>query len=245
MMEGWTLLSALATQTMRIRIGLHVTNILFRNPVLLAKQVVTVDHVSNGRLELALGSGNAAPSYAIAGIAAGTVTERVDRLAEVTEIVDKLLRNEVTTYEGRYYQVKDALMRPSPVQRPRPPLTMAAHRSSALKIAAAYADTWDSFGGFNLAPQESIRLTRERNQKLDEYCVTLGRDPHRIARSFFAGLTLDTPLASLDAFKDFVGRYRDIGISDFNFRWSQAKELAVFEQIASEGIPSLRKSITI
>jgi alkanesulfonate monooxygenase SsuD/methylene tetrahydromethanopterin reductase-like flavin-dependent oxidoreductase (luciferase family) len=244
MMEGWTLLSALATQTTRIRIGLHVTNILFRNPVLLAKQVVTVDHISNGRLELALGSGNAAPSYAIAGIAAGTVTERVDRLAEVTEIVDRLLRNDVTTYEGRYYQVKEAMMRPPPVQKPRPPLTIAAHRKSAMKIAAAFADTWDSFGGFGLTSSECLPLTRERSQRLDDCCVSVGRDPSTIARSFFAGLVVDSPWSSVQAFRDLVGRYREIRVSEFNFRWPQGKDLAVFERVAHEVIPSLRTSVS-
>jgi len=244
LMEGWTLLSALATQTTRIRIGLHVTNILFRNPVLLAKQVVTVDHISNGRLELALGSGNAAPSYAIAGIAAGTVTERVDRLAEVTEIVDRLLRNDVTTYEGRYYQIKDAMMRPPPVQKPRPPLTIAAHRTSAMKIAAAFADTWDSFGGFGLSSNECLGLTRERSRRLDECCLSVGRDPSTLARSFFAGLIVDSPWLSVEAFKDLIGRYREIGISEFNFRWPQGKDLAVFERVAHEVIPSLRTSVT-
>jgi alkanesulfonate monooxygenase SsuD/methylene tetrahydromethanopterin reductase-like flavin-dependent oxidoreductase (luciferase family) len=243
LMESWTALAGLATQTTRIRIGVHVTNILFRNPVLLTKQVVTVDHISNGRLELALGSGNAAPSYAMAGISAGTVRERIDRLAEAAELIDRLLRNDVTTYEGRYYQARDALMRPSSLQKPRPPLTIAAHRSSALKIAAACADTWGTFGGFGLAAEEAIRLTRERNQRLDEYCATLGRDPRRLARAFLAGFTLDTPWASVEAFRDFVGRYREVGISDFIFRWPQANQLAVLEHVAREVIPSLRKSV--
>ena len=241
MLESWTVLAALATQTQRIRFGVHVTNILFRNPVLLAKQIVTIDHVSNGRLELALGSGNAAPSYGVAGIDAGTITERIERLAEVAEIIDRLLRNDVTTYEGRYYRIKDAVMRPAPVQKPRPPLTIAAHRSSALRVAAAHADTWDSFGGLGVSAEEALRLTRERSQKLDEVCVAQGRDPRHIARSFYSGLTLDNPWSSLDAFSDFVGRYREFGISEFNFRWPSANHLAVFEQVARELIPGLRR----
>lgn len=242
--ESWTVLSALATQTSRIRIGVNVTNILFRNPVLLAKQIVTVDHISNGRLKLALGSGNAAPSYGMAGIDAGTVTERIDRLAEATELIDRLLRNDVTTYEGRYYQIKDAMMRPPPVQKPRPPLTIAAHRMSAMKIAAALADTWDSFGGFGLSSNECLRLTRERSQRLDECCVSVGRDPSTLARSFFAGLIVDSPWLSVEAFKDLIGRYREVGISEFNFRWPQGKDLAVFERVAHEVIPSLRTSVS-
>jgi len=244
LLESWTVLSALATQTSRIRIGVYVTNILFRNPVLLAKQIVTVDQISNGRLELALGSGNSAASYGMAGIDAGTVTERIDRLAEATELIDRLLRNDVTTYEGRYYQIKDAMMRPPPVQKPRPPLTIAAHRMSAMKIVAAFADTWDSFGGFGLSSNECLRLTRERSQRLDDCCVSVGRDPSTLARSFFAGLIVDSPWLSVEAFKDLIGRYREIGISKFNFRWPQGKDLAVFERVAHEVIPSLRTSVS-
>ena len=242
MMDSWTAIAALATQTERIRFGVHVTNVLFRNPILLTKQIVTVDHISNGRLELAFGSGNAAPSYGVAGIDAGTITERIARLSEVTELIDGLLRSDATTYEGRYYRVKDAVMYPAPVQTPRPPLAVAAHRAGALKVAAAYADTWDSFGGFGIPSEESLRLTRERSEKLDEFITSIGRDPRRIARSFFAGLTKDDLWSSKDAFCDFIGRYREIGITEFNFMWPRADQLGVFEQVASDVIPNLRAS---
>ena len=199
-----------------------------------------MDHISNGRLDVALGSGNAAPSYVVAGITAGTVSERVERLAEVTEIVDKLLRNEATTYEGCYYQVKDADLRPAPVQRPRPPITIAAHRARALKIAAAFADTWDSFGGIGLTSSECLAVTLKRSWQLDECCVSAGRDPSTLTRSFFAGLLVDSPWASVEAFRDLIGRYREIGISEFNFRWPPANQMDIFERIAREVIPSLR-----
>jgi len=239
-LESWTLLAALATQTDQSRLGVLTTNVLFRNPVLLVKQVVTVDHVSNGRLELALGSGNAAPSYPMAGIAAGTVADRVGRLQEVVEIVDRLFREDVTTYQGRYYQIQEVQLRPKPVQHPRPPLTVGAHRSATLKVAAAYADKWNSFGGFGVSPRDALEATRRRSEQLDQYCAALGRDPHTITRSFVAGFTRDPLWSSMDAFEDFIGRYREIGISEFLFRWPQDDQLSMFERVACERLPALR-----
>src|SRR5437870_3827633 len=97
-LEAWTLLAGLAARTERIRIGTMVTNVVLRNPVLLLTEAVTVDHISAGRLELALGSGNAAASYAAAGIDAGDAAERERRFAEAVEIADQLLRGEAVTY---------------------------------------------------------------------------------------------------------------------------------------------------
>lgn len=141
--EAWTLLSAIATQTSKIRIGTLVTPFAWRNPAFLARQALTVDHISNGRLELGLGSGvRSDRSYEMTGIPNWGPRERVARLREYVEIVDRLLSNKVTNYEGRYYKIKEAEMSPRPVQKPRPPITIAAEGPGMLKLAARYADTW-------------------------------------------------------------------------------------------------------
>jgi alkanesulfonate monooxygenase SsuD/methylene tetrahydromethanopterin reductase-like flavin-dependent oxidoreductase (luciferase family) len=134
-LEAWTALAGLATHTRRVRLGTLTTNVLFRNPVLLAKQAATVDLLSNGRLELGLGSGNAAPSYGMAGIEPGTASERIDRLRESVVIVDQLLRGEIVSFQGRYYQTTAAALRPRAVQQPRPPIVLGAHRPASLKLA--------------------------------------------------------------------------------------------------------------
>lgn len=126
--EAWTLLAGLATQTTRIRIGTLITAMPFRNPAFLARQALTVDHLSQGRLELGLGtgaSGEIDPSYAMTGIDDWAPPERVARFREVVEIVDQLLRNEVSTYQGRYYQLKDIPGRFRSRVRPSPLLLMA------------------------------------------------------------------------------------------------------------------------
>jgi len=115
--ELWTVLAATAVETTSIRLGTYVTQIPFRNPALVARQALAVDHISNGRLELGLGTGILAdPACEIMGIPNWGNKERVARFKEYVEVVDQLLSNEVTTYKGRYYEIKGAVMNPRPVQ---------------------------------------------------------------------------------------------------------------------------------
>ena len=114
-----------------------------RNPAFLAREALTVDHVSNGRLEIGLRpgvAGGADPSYAMAGVEDRTPRERVARLREAVEVVDQLLTEGVPTFEELFYQSKDAVMLPRPVQEPRPPMAIAANGPEMLKIAATWAD---------------------------------------------------------------------------------------------------------
>src|SRR5689334_23280840 len=136
--EGWTLLAALAARTERIRIGVLVSSNTFRHPALLAQQAVTLDHVSNGRLDVGLGAGWFVLEHERFGIDFPPPAERVRRFREAVQIVDSLLRDEATSFEGRYYRLRDASVRPRPVQRPRPPLTLGAHRTRMLRICAEY-----------------------------------------------------------------------------------------------------------
>lgn len=242
--DGWSLLAGLATQTSRIRIGTLVTNIIFRNPTLLAKQALTVDHISNGRLELGIGAGVFPSDHAGAGVEPWSAGERVERFREVVEIVDGLLRRTTDSYEGRYYRTEGIAMAPGPIQQPRPPLTLAAHGPKMLKIAARYADTWNSWGGFGVSDAAAFfEETRKRNLILDECCAELGREPSDIKRSILVYRPLD-PWASSEAFHDLVGRYREIGISEFIFYWPREGEpVGQFELISSETLPMMQASM--
>jgi len=256
--EGWTLLAALAAQTASIRIGTLVTNIIYRNPALLARQALTVDHISQGRLELGIGATSARDvSHRMTGVEVWDTGERVGRFRETIEIVDQMLRNEVTTYQGRYYQIDQAEMHPAPIQQPCPPLTIAAHGPVTLKIAATYGDSWNTLVGGDLSAQEAIEITRQRNDMLNEYAIEVGRDPKTITRSLGVGWTPDTPFASLDSFYEFVGRYREAGINEFVFGyWTRDEEMpeahhlphitddGMLERIATEAIPSIMKELT-
>jgi alkanesulfonate monooxygenase SsuD/methylene tetrahydromethanopterin reductase-like flavin-dependent oxidoreductase (luciferase family) len=218
--DAWTMLAALAARTTKIRLGAMVTNIIYRNPSVFAKQVLTIDHISSGRVSVAIGATSERdPSHAMTGVPVWETPERTRRFREFIEIVDQMLRNPTTTYQGQYYQIKDAAMSPSPIQQPRPELTVAAAGSTTLRIAAGYADTWNSFGKFNATPEDGLAVTRARSQMLDEYCAKIGRDPQTIRRSILSGVTTDKPFASVQAFHDYVGSYQEIGISEFVFYW--------------------------
>ena len=233
-LEGWTLLAALAARTSTIRIGVLVTSNTFRHPALLAKQAATVDHISNGRLELGLGAGWFVPEHEHFGIPFPEPAELVGRFRESVQLVDLLLRQDQTTFVGQYYQVNEAPFRPAPIQKPRPPLTLGAHRTKMLQIVAEYADRWSSHG--------SVDEMRERNAILDDHCAAIGREPAEIIRSLYgwAALMPADPWESLDAFHEVIGQYRDAGINEFIIDAPGPEGFAIMERIAIEALPALR-----
>jgi len=232
--EGWTLLAALAAQTSRIRIGVLVSCNTFRHPALLAKEAVTVDHVSNGRLELGIGAGWYVPEHQAFGLDFPDTAELVGRFREAVEIVDLLMRQDVTSYSGTYYQLKDAPFRPGPIQKPRPPLTLGAHGPKMLRIVAEYADRWNSHG-----PVDEIA---KRNTILDQHCAAIGRDPKSIIRSLYGWATLlpTDPWQSVDAFEQVIGSYREAGINEFIIDAPGEEQLSVLERVAVNALPRLR-----
>jgi alkanesulfonate monooxygenase SsuD/methylene tetrahydromethanopterin reductase-like flavin-dependent oxidoreductase (luciferase family) len=247
--ELWTLLAAIAMETTRIRLGSYVTQIPFRNPALLARQALAIDHISNGRLELGLGTGLIAdPACEIMGIPNWSKKERVARFKEYVEIVDQLLSNEVTTYKGRYYEVKEAVMNPRPVQKPRPPITIAALGSIMLKYAVRYADTWNSLSWGNTF-EEQLEETRGRIQLVHKYCSEIGRAPSSLRSSY---LMLDSQARmrgglinyydSEKVFADMVQKLVNLGITDFLLYYPfREEQLSMFRKIAKEVIPELKE----
>ena len=237
--EGWTLLAALAARTERIRVGVLVSSNTFRHPALIAQQAVTLDHISNGRLELGLGAGWFVAEHDRFGIPFPPPGERVGRFHEAVQIIGSLLRHETTTFAGRYYRLAGAYVRPAPVQKPRPPLTLGAHRPRMLRICAEYADSWNSFG--------TVEEMRERNLILDDHCAAIGRDPREIRRSFYGWAAqmkdqgLPDPWESTGAFEDVVGRYLAVGIDEFVIDQPRPEQFAVLEQVTSEVLPRLRQ----
>jgi alkanesulfonate monooxygenase SsuD/methylene tetrahydromethanopterin reductase-like flavin-dependent oxidoreductase (luciferase family) len=243
--EAWTLLAGLSTQTSYIRIGTLVTPIMWRNPAFLARMAMTVDHLSNGRLELGLGAGARGDidcSYAMTGIEDWAPGERVDRFKEVLEIVDGMLRNEVTTYRGRYYNIEEAVMSPTSVQKPRPPITVGALGRRMLRLTARHADTWNSFGGMGMSGEEMLKVTGERNAFLDKCCEEIGRDPGSLRRSLLLfGSPAEKAYSSLEGFGEVVEEYSEAGITEFIVYYPFRDEyFPYFENIAVKIIPELR-----
>ncbi|MDE0231976.1 MAG: LLM class flavin-dependent oxidoreductase [bacterium] len=232
--EGWTLLAALATVTSRIRVGVLVGSNTFRHPALLAHEALTIDHISEGRLELGFGAGWFVEEHDRFGIPFGDPPTLVGRFAEAVEIIDSLLRGQEVTFEGEHYRLQGARLRPRPVQSPRPPLTLGAHRPRMLAICARYADRWNSFG--------TVEEMAERNRALDEACERIGRDPAEIVRSFYgwasnmAAQGLPDAWSSPDAFSEVVGRYAEAGVNEFIMDQPRPEQFRMAERIVSEVI---------
>ena len=249
-LEAWTLLAALASQTSRIRIG-AISSMPLRNPAVLARQALTVDHVSNGRLDLGLGAGapgSIDPSYRMTGIEDWAPSERVARFREFVEIVDQCLRSNVSNYDGRFFKLENTVMAPPPVQKPRPPITIGAMGPSMLRIAARYADTWNSLGGeFNSPPERILGNLRRQKEFVDNHCLKIGRDPKTLRRSLLVwGSEALTVFDSEEAFKEVVKRYSGVGVSEFMFFHPDiAPEISsrAFKEIATEVIPELRRAM--
>lgn len=182
-LEAWTLLAALSCATTRVRLGALVTGVTYRHPAVLAAEIVTVDHASAGRLEVGMGAAWFEGEHRMFGIDFPPTGERVSRLDEALEVIDRLLTGEDVTFHGRYYTLEKATYRPRPVQQPRPPIWVGAGGRRTIRIAARRADAWHSFG----SPTELSRNAA----LLDEEATRAGRDPSTILRS--TNLSLSQP----------------------------------------------------
>jgi alkanesulfonate monooxygenase SsuD/methylene tetrahydromethanopterin reductase-like flavin-dependent oxidoreductase (luciferase family) len=229
--EPWTLLAGLALVTERVRLGVLVSCNTFRHPPLVAKEAVTVDHISGGRLEFGLGAGWFVPEHEMFGIPYPSNAELVGRFREAVEICHLLFTQDVTTYEGTYYQVREAPFRPTPVQQPRIPFTLGAHGPRMMRIVARHADRWNSNG--------SMAEMAERNRLLDAACVEVGRDPDEILRSHLyvpALMPEERPWDSPEALRDFLGRLREAGVREAIIQLPATFERAQIERIAEAAV---------
>ena len=247
--ESWTALTGLAAATTRLRVATCVTQIPLRNPAMFARQALTLDHVSNGRLEIGLGTGLVGDrSYPMIGVADWEPKERVARLGEYVEIVDRLLRDEITTFEGTYYRVDGATMQPRPVQAPRPPITVGALGPAMMRHVARRADTWSTM---SFAPSFEVQVgeTRERAARLDEACAAVGRDPATIGRSYLMFDAEARPRGgtygcyeSVDRFEAMAGRILELGMDELVLYYPpDERQVPTFERIATDVLPRLRR----
>jgi F420-dependent oxidoreductase-like protein len=177
-LDAWTTLAAMAEATSRIRLGVLVTGNLYRHPALLAKIATTVDHLSQGRLEVGLGTAWNEPEFTTMGMEFADAPERAGRLDEACRVLKLLWTSERANFQGRYYRLTDAVMEPKPLQQPHPPLLIGGRGPKVtLRAAARYGDAWNSSGN------RGYDVVVEASQILDEHCVRIGRDPKTIRRS--------------------------------------------------------------
>jgi alkanesulfonate monooxygenase SsuD/methylene tetrahydromethanopterin reductase-like flavin-dependent oxidoreductase (luciferase family) len=191
--EGWTLLSALAARTERLRVGLLVTSNRFRPPAMLAKIATTVDIVSGGRLDFGIGAGSrpdhplARREYEAHGLPFHDFTHSVGSLAEACTVIRRLwTETEPFDFKGTYVRLTGAFGNPKPAQRPHPPILIGGRSSATLRVVAEHADLWNIPGG-------DIDDVVRRSALLDRYCAEIGRDPASITRSIHLPVAYDRP----------------------------------------------------
>lgn len=202
--EGWTLLSALAAQTERLRIGLMVSSNRFRPPAMLAKIATTVDVVSGGRLEFGIGSGSrpghpvARHEYTSNGMPFQDADHAVGSLAEACTVIRRLWTEGAPfDFHGTYHQLTAAFGNPKPVQRPYPPIVIGGRSKATLRVVAEHADVWNIPGG-------DIDDAVSRGALLDRYCADIGRDPASITRSTVLPVSYEQPETTRAAIAEAV-----------------------------------------
>jgi F420-dependent oxidoreductase-like protein len=175
--ESWTALSCLAGMTKRLRLGLLVSANPYRHPAVLANMAATFDVFSGGRLELGIGAGWYKKETDAYGIDLPPLKERFDRLEEACEVIDLLLTNRVSNFDGIYYQLVQARCEPKPIQKPRPSIIIGGKgETRTLKIAARYADDWNFPGGTAEELAHKINV-------LHQHCKNINRNPAEITIS--------------------------------------------------------------
>src|SRR5258708_997273 len=176
-LEGWSVLSAFAAITNRLRIGLMVTGSTYRHPAILANIGATVDVISNGRLEFGIGAGWNETEHNAYGIPLYSPGERIRRFGEACEVIKRMWTETAPSFEGKYYQIKDAYCEPKPVHKPYPPFVIGGSGEKlTLRIVAQYADIWNCVGS-------DLENFKQKSAILDSHCAAIGRDPQAIQRS--------------------------------------------------------------
>ena len=241
------LLSAVAATTSTVRLGTLVTSPNFRHPVTLAKEVMTLDDLSGGRVTLGIGAGGTGWDATALGQEPWPPAERTSRFAEFVDHLDRLLREPaVDRLDGRWYHAVDARALPGCVQQPRVPFAVAGGGQRALAVAARHASTWVTYGdpgrAAAMTPAECLETVRVQAARLDDACAEAGRDPCTVDRLYLQGITGEPWLESLESFRDLAGAYAELGFTDLALHWPRTEppfvsDPDVFEEILASAGP--------
>jgi len=175
--EGWTSLAAMGVVIRKARIGCMVTGVTYRNPAILAKMAVTVDHISGGRLEFGIGAAWHEPEHLGYGVEFPSPGKRVAMLDEALTVIKMLWTQDVSDFDGSFYKLAEARSVPKPVQKPHPPIVVGGTQPKMLRVIARHADEWNTPGLAGVDEWAKV------NSALSEACEEVGRDPSQIRRS--------------------------------------------------------------
>ncbi|MFG3113136.1 LLM class flavin-dependent oxidoreductase [Streptomyces sp. NPDC048197] len=242
-------LTAAAAATSRLRLGTLVTSPNFRHPVTLAKELISLDDLSGGRFTLGIGAGGNGFDATALGQEPWSPRERADRFGEFVPLLDRLLTEDVVSYEGEHYSAHEVRNIPGCVQRPRLPFAVAATGPRGLKLAAKYGQAWVTTGDPKVSngggsSADSLEAVRGQCERLGKACAEIGRDAGELEKIMLSGFTPDRPLDSVDAFVDFAGNHAALGFDELVVHWPIADslfaaDLDVFERIATDGLAQL------
>jgi F420-dependent oxidoreductase-like protein len=245
MLEAYATLAALATQTSRVKLGTLVTGVTYRNPALLAKTVTTLDVISKGRAIMGIGAAWNESEHIGYGFDFPPIKERMDRLDEALIIIKKLFTEERSTFEGKYYRIKEALNVPRPIQQGGPKVLIGGGgEKKTLKLLARHGDIGHWFGG-------NLEDLKRKKQIFEQHCDAEGRDPstvlltvglnfvlvenerdgHAIMEKLLPERRAMASIETVDQAAETIGQYMDAGFGGFTFgnvtlRTPEAIELA-------------------
>lgn len=259
--EGWIALAALASETKRVEIGALVTGNTYRHPAVLASMGATLDHTSGGRLIMGMGAAWFELEHNAYGIPFYTVGERIHRLDEALEIIKLLWSQKQTSFDGRYYKIKEAYCEPKPVRQPRPPLMIGgAGEKLMLRVVAKHADQWNTFG--------SPEVFKHKIEILKEHCSVIGRNPDDIEISWSgAALVTDSKeqkeaviggvsramntsleeteqrmlIGSIAEISERIRQFIEAGVTHFILSMTPPYSHTTISQFAEEVMPQFRK----
>jgi alkanesulfonate monooxygenase SsuD/methylene tetrahydromethanopterin reductase-like flavin-dependent oxidoreductase (luciferase family) len=241
----------MATQTSRMRCGLMVAGNTYRNPGILSKIATTIDHVSNGRFELGMGSGHTKREHDQYNIPYYTQGRRLRMFAESIKIVRSLLSNERTNFEGQYYTFTDALCEPKPVQKPFPILVGGIGEELSMRIVAESAEIWNNW------TSPDIETYMQKLAALERHCADVGRDPAEVRKSMHIKPLIGATEAEVEERAQTPGPYRSqgtpdqvaehllsfvrLGVSDFVFMFDSPGDYRSLELLATQVAPRVRE----
>jgi alkanesulfonate monooxygenase SsuD/methylene tetrahydromethanopterin reductase-like flavin-dependent oxidoreductase (luciferase family) len=236
------MLAAASLVTSTIRLGTLVASPNFRHPVTFAKELMTLDDVSNGRITLGIGAGGSGWDATALGQEPWTVRERSEHFAEFVEQLDRLLTNSaVDSLTGKFYSAVDARAIPGCIQKPRLPFAIAASRAKGISLAVKFGQAWVTNGDpkTDVVSDEpsALESARKQMEKVREECAEQNRDFNSLSKIYLSGSTQEPWLASVSDFVRLRDKYEEIGFTDIVLHRPRSSEpykgdLNVYYEIA-------------
>jgi alkanesulfonate monooxygenase SsuD/methylene tetrahydromethanopterin reductase-like flavin-dependent oxidoreductase (luciferase family) len=235
-------LTGAAMVTSRIRLGTHVASANFRQPVLFAREITSLDDISGGRFLLGLGAGGIGFDATVLGEPQMSPGMRVHRFSEFVELLDLILTNDQTTWRGQYYEAVDARSTPGCIQVPRVPFVVAANGSRSIRLAARFGQGWITTGENSDDLEAWWQSIAVRVRRFEEALTSCGRDPSTVDRYLSLDAAPIYSLSSLSFFVEAMGRARQLGFTDVVSHWPRstgwyAGDESVLDKLASDVLP--------